>query len=130
FSWPISSCARSRRPWNSSGVMGCTRSPSGCKEEKLAGACVSAVDPGGTPSVIAEAAAAENRKLRREISCVVGFSVEFIGKEGWLLDACNVKNLGSSKRRRIAQRNVSSPAHCHWFKPMRYFANADCACGD
>lgn len=28
-----------------------------------------------------------------------------------MLDACNVKNLGSSKRWRIAQRNISSPAH-------------------
>ena len=32
--------------------------------------------PDGTASVIAEAAAVENRKLRREISCVTGFLVE------------------------------------------------------
>src|ERR1700722_15760462 len=94
FSWPISSCARSSRPWNSSGVMECTRSPSGCSEEKLAGVCVSAVEPDGAASVTAEAAAVEYRKLRREISCVVGLSVRFIGKEEWLLDTCNVKNLG------------------------------------
>jgi DNA/RNA-binding domain of Phe-tRNA-synthetase-like protein len=92
--------------------MGRTRSPSGCKEEKLAGVCVSAEDLVGTASVTTEAAAVENRKLRRETSCVARFSAKFIGKEGWLLDASNVKNLGSSRRRRrIAQRNVSSPAH-------------------
>src|SRR6202035_885180 len=100
FSWPISSCARRRRPWNSSGVMGCTRSPSGRKEEKLAGVCVPAVDSDGTASVTAEAAAVESRKLRREISWVAGFSVELIGKEGWLLDTPNVKNLGVGERMR------------------------------
>src|ERR1700722_8123176 len=63
--------------------MGCTRSPSGCKDEKLAGVCESAFEPGGTASVIAEAAAVEYRKLRREIFCGTGFSVKFIGREGW-----------------------------------------------
>ena len=39
--------------------MGCTRSPSGCKEEKLAGVCAEAVAPDGMASVTAEAAAVE-----------------------------------------------------------------------
>src|ERR1700686_1527816 len=125
FNWPINSCARSRRPWNSSGVMGCTRSPSGCKEEKLAGVCVSAVDPGGAASVIVEAAAVEYRNLRREISCA-GFPVKFIGKEEWLLNTSDVKNLEPCRRK---SRTRSS--ECQFKRtrapdqPMRYFANAD-----
>src|ERR1700693_3587847 len=93
LSWPISSCALSRRPWNSSGVMGCTRSPSGRKEEKFVAACVSGVAPDGTASVITEPAAVESRKLRREISCGARFSVKAIGKEGWLLTMSDVKKL-------------------------------------
>ena len=79
--------------------MGCTRSPSGCKEEKLAGVCAEAVAPDGMASVAAEAAAVEKRKLRREISCVAGFLSKLIGKEEWLFHAFGVKNLDLCKRK-------------------------------
>jgi DNA/RNA-binding domain of Phe-tRNA-synthetase-like protein len=101
--------------------MGCTRSPSGCKEEKLAGVCVSAVDVDGTASETTEAAALENRKLRRDISRVVAFSVRFIGKEEWLLDASDVKNLGAYKRKWRVWEFQSACSRAP-VEPMRYFA--------
>src|ERR1700693_1175877 len=92
--------------------MGCTRSPSGCKEEKLAGVCAEAVAADGMGSVAAEAAAVEKRKLRREISCVAGFLSKLIGKEGWLFHASAVKNLDLCKRRsRVSQPAIQKIAY-------------------
>src|ERR1700675_1717790 len=88
--------------------MGRTRSPSGCKDENPPGVCVSAVDPGGTASVIAEAAAVESRKLRREISCVTDFLTMCIGKEGWLRTGPMSRILLAVGRMRVSvHRNVS-----------------------
>src|ERR1700722_9951473 len=106
FSWPINSCARSSRPWNSSGVIGCARSPSGCKDEKLAAVCEPAFDPGGTARVIAEAAAVEYKKLRREISWVTDFLAMRIGKEGWLRTAPMSRILLGVSGKARCQRNV------------------------
>jgi hypothetical protein len=89
FPGPINSCPRRSRAWNSSGVIGCTRSPSGFRANKLSGVCVCAGDCEGAASVIAEAAAAERRKLRRESSCVTGSGARSIGKQdGWWIDRC------------------------------------------
>src|SRR5258706_16471357 len=74
-------CARRRRVWDSSGVIGWTRSPSGLRVEKAGGVCV--CGRGGVRAT-ADATAVEWRKLRREIG-VMGYEDERRGersKEG------------------------------------------------
>src|SRR6266404_1760528 len=68
----IKDCARRRRAWNSSAVIGWTRSPSGLRVEKAGGVCV--CGRGGVRAA-ADAAAVEWRKLRREMG-VMGYEDE------------------------------------------------------
>jgi hypothetical protein len=76
FDWDIRDCARRRRAWNSSAVIGWTRAPSGLRVEKAVGVCVCGR---GEMSAAADAAAVEWRKLRREMG-VMGYEDERRGR--------------------------------------------------
>src|SRR5258708_2990446 len=62
--WDMKDCGGRKRAWNSSGVIGWTRSPSGLSVGKAGGVCV--CGRGGVRAT-ADAAAVEWRKLRREM---------------------------------------------------------------
>src|SRR6267378_6206581 len=74
--WDIRDCARRKRAWNSSAVIGWTRSPSGLRVEKAGGVCV--CGRGGVRAT-ADATAVEWRKWRREMG-VMGYEDERRGR--------------------------------------------------